>query len=174
MRLRRAACSPTRCWSAATSSPPVRTTGNAPRSCSWRSTGCSRSRGAEMAAESRERPVLVYDGDCAFCTSAAHALERIGPRAEIVAWQLTDIAELGVTAEQAAEAVQWVEVDGTVRSGHEAIAAALISAGPIWKAAGKLLLLPGLSRVAARAYRLVADNRYRLPGGTPACARPKP
>ncbi|HEX6687600.1 MAG TPA: DUF393 domain-containing protein [Solirubrobacterales bacterium] len=118
----------------------------------------------------RERPVLVYDGDCAFCTRCAHFLERIGPDAEIVAWQLTDLAELGITAEQAADAVQWVQIDGTVRSGHEAIAAVLNSAGRIWRIAGRAILLPGISWIAAKVYRLVADNRYRLPGGTPACA----
>jgi predicted DCC family thiol-disulfide oxidoreductase YuxK len=122
----------------------------------------------------RRRPVLVFDGDCGFCTSSAHALERIGPDAEVVAWQLTDLAELGLSEGQAAEAVQWVEVDGTVRSGHEAIAAALRRAGPIWRIAGRILTLPGVSFVAARAYRLIADNRQRLPGGTPACARPGP
>jgi predicted DCC family thiol-disulfide oxidoreductase YuxK len=115
--------------------------------------------------------VLVYDGDCGFCTTCAHFLERIGPDAEIVAWQLTDLAELGVTEEQAADAVQWVAADGTVRSGHEAIAAVLGSAGPIWRVVGGLIVLPGVSWLAARAYRLTADNRYRLPGGTPACAR---
>jgi predicted DCC family thiol-disulfide oxidoreductase YuxK len=120
----------------------------------------------------RERPVLVYDGDCGFCTTCARFLERIGPDAEIVAWQLTDLAELGVTEERAADAVQWVAVDGTVRSGHEAIAAVLSSAGRIWRLAGRLIVLPGVSWLAARAYRLAADNRYRLPGGTPACARP--
>jgi predicted DCC family thiol-disulfide oxidoreductase YuxK len=115
--------------------------------------------------------VLVYDGDCAFCTTCARVLERIGPGGEIVAWQLTDLAELGITEEQAADAVQWVQVDGVVRSGHEAIAATLSTAGPVWRVAGRLLLLPGISWMAAKAYRLVADNRYRLPGGTPACAR---
>lgn len=118
----------------------------------------------------RERPVLVYDGDCAFCTTCARVLERIGPDAEIVAWQLTDLDELGITEEQAAYAVQWVQIDGTVRSGHEAIAAVLTTAGRIWKIIGRLLLLPGISWLAARVYRLVADNRHRLPGSTPACA----
>ena len=118
----------------------------------------------------RARPVLVFDGDCAFCTNCAHGLERIGPNAEIVAWQLTDLAELGITAEQASDAVQWVEVDGAVRSGHEAIAAVLGTAGPRWRFVGRALTLPGLSWLAARAYRMVANNRYRLPGGTPACA----
>jgi predicted DCC family thiol-disulfide oxidoreductase YuxK len=121
-----------------------------------------------MAA--RTRPVLVYDGDCAFCTSSVRALERIGPEAEIVAWQQTDFDALGLTEEAAATAVRWVEVDGTIRSGHEAIAAALGSAGGAWAPTGRALLLPGISPLAAAAYRLIAANRHRLPGGTPACA----
>jgi predicted DCC family thiol-disulfide oxidoreductase YuxK len=123
-----------------------------------------------MGAGTDTRPVLVFDGDCAFCTNCVHALERIGPRARIVAWQLTDLPALGLTEEQAAAAVQWVAADGGTRSGHEAIAAALLSAGGIWRLAGRLLLAPGISWLAARVYRLVADNRHRLPGGTPACA----
>lgn len=121
-----------------------------------------------MAA--RTRPVLVFDGDCAFCTSSVRLLEKIGPRAEIVAWQLTDLDALGLSEEAAAAAVQWVAIDASIRSGHEAIAAALGSAGGVWGLAGRALLLPGISPIAARAYRLIADNRHRLPGGTPACA----
>ena len=124
----------------------------------------------EARQVARQRPVLVYDGDCGFCTTCVRLLERIGPDAEIVAWQLTDLAELGITEEQAADAVQLVQVDGTVRSGHEAVTAVLGTAGRIWRIAGRALLLPGLSWIAAGAYRLIADNRYRLPGGTPACA----
>jgi predicted DCC family thiol-disulfide oxidoreductase YuxK len=126
----------------------------------------------ELTPASRELPVLVFDGDCGFCTTCARLLERIGPRAEIVAWQLADLEQLDVTEEQAAEAVRWVEPDGAVLAGHEAIAAALGRAGLLWRLAGRALTLPGLSGIAARAYRLIADNRYRLPGGTPACARP--
>lgn len=118
----------------------------------------------------RERPVLLYDGDCAFCTKCAGVLKRIGPDAEIVPWQFADLTELGVTEAEASDAVQWVGVDRTVRSGHEAIAAALRRAGWFWGVVGRALLLPGVSWIAAKVYRLVADNRYRLPGGTPACA----
>jgi predicted DCC family thiol-disulfide oxidoreductase YuxK len=106
--------------------------------------------------------MLLYDGDCAFCASCARALQRLAPEAEIVPWQHTDLTGLGVTEEQAATAVQWVGADGAVRSGHEAIAATLSSAGPIWRLVGRLLLLPGSSWMAAKAYRLVADNRHRL------------
>lgn len=122
----------------------------------------------------RPRPVLLYDGDCGFCTTSAQLVERrFKPDAEVVPWQFADLAELGVTEQQASDAVQWVEADGTVHSGHEAVAAMLSSSGPIWRIVGRILLLPGISWMAARAYRLIADNRYRLPGGTPACARPE-
>ncbi len=89
-------------------------------------------------------------------------VERISPDAEIVAWQLTDLAELGITEEQAADALQWVEVDGTVRSGHEAIAAMLSSAGRIWKIIGRAVLLPG-SLDGGKAYRLVARTGTDCP-----------
>jgi predicted DCC family thiol-disulfide oxidoreductase YuxK len=121
-------------------------------------------------ASRRERPVLVYDGDCAFCSRCVRVLERIEPDAKIIAWQFADMAELGITEEQAADAVQLVEVDGTVHSGHEAIAAVLSTAGGTWKILGRTILLPGISPIAAKGYRLVADNRSRLPGSTPACA----
>lgn len=115
-------------------------------------------------------PLLLYDGDCAFCTSCAHLLERrIRPDAAIVPWQFADLPQLGVSEEQAGAAVQWIGADGDVRSGHEAIAAMLRSAGPLYRPAGHFLVLPGISWLAARAYALVAANRHRLPGGTPAC-----
>jgi len=121
-----------------------------------------------MAA--RTRPALIYDGDCAFCTSSVRLLERIGPEAEMVAWQQTDLGALGPSEEAASAAVQWVEIDGTTRSGHQAVAAALGSAGGVWALAGRALVAPGISPIAAGAYRLVAANRHRLPGGTLACA----
>jgi predicted DCC family thiol-disulfide oxidoreductase YuxK len=118
------------------------------------------------------RPTLLFDGDCAFCTSCVGVVEkRIRPDAEVVAWQFADLEALGVSEQQAADALQWVEPDGAVLSGHRAVAAMLASAGPLWRLAGRVLLLPGISWAAARAYRLIADNRHRLPGGTPACAR---
>jgi predicted DCC family thiol-disulfide oxidoreductase YuxK len=118
------------------------------------------------------RPLLLYDGDCAFCTSCARLAERrFRPDAEIVPWQFADLAELGVSAEQASDAVQWVDAAGGVRSGHAAVAAMLGSCGPLARLAGRALVAPGVSPVAARAYRLIAANRHRLPGGTPACRR---
>jgi predicted DCC family thiol-disulfide oxidoreductase YuxK len=108
------------------------------------------------------RPVLVYDGDCGFCRRSVRVLERIGPDAELVAYQSADLPALGLTEALAAAAVQWVGSDGSVRAGHEAIAGALLTAGRVWRIAGRVMLLPGISWTAARVYRLIADNRSRL------------
>ena len=113
---------------------------------------------------------LVYDGDCGFCTTAVSFVPRLRLRADrVVAWQHADLPALGLTPQQCAEAVQWVDAAGTA-SGHRAVARLLMASGPLWWLLGRVLLLPGISAVAARAYALVADNRMRLPGGTPACA----
>jgi predicted DCC family thiol-disulfide oxidoreductase YuxK len=107
--------------------------------------------------------VLVYDGDCGFCRRSVRVLQRIGPDADMVPWQSADLAGLGLTEVQAADAVQWVAADGAISSGHAAIAAALITARGVWRIVGRVMLLPGISWIGARVYRLVADNRSRIP-----------
>ncbi|MFI9122385.1 thiol-disulfide oxidoreductase DCC family protein [Streptomyces bikiniensis] len=122
----------------------------------------------------RSRPVLVYDGDCGFCTMAANFAERrVRPRCEIVPWQFTDLDGLGVTPERAAYEVLWVTPSGAVDGGARAVAKALLSAGGVWAPLGGVLLLPGVRWVARGVYRLVATHRHRLPGGTHACTVPR-
>ncbi len=116
------------------------------------------------------RPLLVYDGDCAFCTRVVDlAVRRMGVDCRAVAWQQADLAALGLTEEQVTEKVWWVEPDGTKVSGHRAVAAALRHGGPAVRPVGRLLDAPSLAPVASAGYDLVARNRHRLPGGTAAC-----
>jgi predicted DCC family thiol-disulfide oxidoreductase YuxK len=112
---------------------------------------------------------LLFDGDCGFCTSAAGVAARIAPDVTVAPWQRVDLDALGVRADAAADALQWVAVDGRVYAGAAATARFLVSAGRAWKLLGWLLLLPVVRTVAELVYRLVAANRHRLPGGTPAC-----
>lgn len=117
-------------------------------------------------------PVLVFDGECGFCSTCALLLQRwvVKDGAPSVApWQRLDLDELHLTAEQCTAAVRWVGEDGQVASGHAAIAAALHAGRPVWRPVGKLLLAPGFSWLAARIYSWVAAHRDALPGGTPAC-----
>ncbi len=113
---------------------------------------------------------LIFDGDCGFCTTTVNLAKRwVRPRAVIVAYQFADLGQLGLTAEECAEAVQWVGADGTHRSGGQAVAAAMISAPNPWPLVGRTMRSPGVRVVVDLAYRWVARNRYRLPGSTPAC-----
>ena len=118
-------------------------------------------------------PRLVYDGDCAFCTSSARLLQRwTRSRAEFVPWQFTDLDALGTTPARAQREVLWVGPDGRIAGGAQAVARLLIDAGRGWTVPGVLMRVPPLRWVAHLVYRAVAVNRHRLPGGTPACALP--
>ena len=120
------------------------------------------------------RPTFVYDGDCAFCTRCARFAERWVPSAAvIVPWQFADLAALGLTPQQCEEAVQWVDGSGPALAGPDAIARLLRSSRPAWRPVGRLLQLPPVRALAWPAYRWVARNRHRMPGGTAACALPQ-
>jgi predicted DCC family thiol-disulfide oxidoreductase YuxK len=118
-------------------------------------------------------PTLVFDGDCAFCSRSAEVARRVLPAdCAIVPWQWADLGALGVTAERARSEVLWIEPDGRVSGGARAVARGLRAAGLPWSLLGVALSLPPVSWVAPAVYRLVAANRYRLPGGTAACRLP--
>jgi predicted DCC family thiol-disulfide oxidoreductase YuxK len=116
-------------------------------------------------------PVLLFDGDCSFCTSCANwARRHIRHLDNTVPYQFADLPPLGVTAEQCEQALQWVGADHTVLSAHLAVAQTLIDAGKGWAVIGRTMRLPGLRQLSGAVYRWVARNRSRLPGGTPACS----
>jgi predicted DCC family thiol-disulfide oxidoreductase YuxK len=114
--------------------------------------------------------ILVFDGDCAFCTkSAGFITRRIRPTTDVQAWQSLELESFGLTADQCSTAVQWVSDSGQIKSGAAAITAMLKEAGPGWAALGTIGDLPGIRSVAAGTYRVIAKNRHRLPGSTAAC-----
>jgi predicted DCC family thiol-disulfide oxidoreductase YuxK len=122
-------------------------------------------------------PVLVFDGDCGFCTTCARFLGRwvvSGGSTSVAPWQQLDVVALGLTPAQCQAAVQWVDEGGRVASGHTAIAAALRTGHRVWRPFGTLLVAPGISWVAGRFYAWIANHRYALPGGTPACRSDRP
>lgn len=86
-----------------------------------------------------------------------------------MAWQLTDLDALGISPGAAATQVQYVDARGHVSAGAEGIAQMLIRRGGIAGAFGHTMRLAGVRNLAALVYRIVSENRHRLPGGTPAC-----
>jgi predicted DCC family thiol-disulfide oxidoreductase YuxK len=118
-------------------------------------------------------PLLIFDGDCAFCTRSVRFIERrIRRHPRIQPWQRSDLAELGLTQEQCETAVQLIDGD-RLTSAHVAIARVLIYGKRGWAVLGYLLLVPGIKQIAGVVYRWVAKNRDRMPGGTAECALPQ-
>jgi predicted DCC family thiol-disulfide oxidoreductase YuxK len=118
-------------------------------------------------------PVLVYDGDCGFCTSVAAGISRHWRvPAAATAWQdlgEDGLADLGLARNDAQQAAWWVDPDGRRFRGYLAVAEALLAAGGWRRMVGGILLVPPVSWAAALGYRLVVRYRYRLPGSTDAC-----
>jgi predicted DCC family thiol-disulfide oxidoreductase YuxK len=131
-------------------------------------------------------PVLVFDGDCAFCSSCARWAERYLRQTlasggwEAVAFQFADLAALDVlaggrgevSAERAEREVLWVTPTGRVYGGAQAVARLLMRSGGVWAYLGAVLTAAPVRPVAGLVYRWVARNRHRMPGGTAACALP--
>ncbi|MFT4215370.1 MAG: DUF393 domain-containing protein [Microbacterium sp.] len=120
--------------------------------------------------------VLVYDGDCAFCTSAA---AWIAQRAQVQTqpWQTAPLNDLGLSVPQVQSAVWLVDEErrGGSRAvgGADAIAAVLRRArSPWWRGVGAVLQWPLVRSLARVGYRIVARCRRFLPGASAACALP--
>ena len=135
-------------------------------------------------------PLLIFDGDCGFCTAAVNwAARRFRRPVEVVPWQRLDLDAFGLTRKDVDLYAWWIEPEveteegedsegGETRGlrkwrGHRAAGRALKTCRGIWPLFGFLLLLPPpFSWVWAAGYRLVARFRGYLPGSTPACKLP--
>jgi predicted DCC family thiol-disulfide oxidoreductase YuxK len=118
-------------------------------------------------------PLLVYDGDCSFCSASARWIAaRWDGTQKAVAWQhlsANQLERLGLTADDVRSAAWWIDPSGARSRGHLAIARALGAANGWPSAVGRILLVPPFRWLAAGVYPLIARSRHRLPGGTPAC-----
>ena len=121
------------------------------------------------------RSLLVYDGDCAFCTTWVQRLGSVlGEFPEAQPWQWLDLDEFGLTDRDVAR-YAWLLSGGRRYRGHAAFAALLrMQRSRGLRFLGHLVATPPFSWVARFGYFLIARFRHRLPGGTPACAMPKP
>lgn len=117
--------------------------------------------------------ILVYDGDCGFCTAAARWAAgkfRHGERAE--AWQFLGeslLEQHALSFADVQDAAWWVDPRGRRERGHRAIGRALQAGGGLRGILGSFVLIPPTSWLAAGVYRMVVRWRYQLPGGTPTC-----
>ena len=113
-----------------------------------------------------ERPVVLYDGDCVFCTRSVARLRWLAGEAGVEYRSFRAPGALdpfpGVTIERCLRAMQFVRADGRVFGGVEAIVQFLRR-----RPTGKLALayyVPGIRQAADLAYRAIAANRFRIAG----------
>lgn len=120
------------------------------------------------------RGLLIYDGDCGFCTRTAVWLRRrLGPGYQIQPSQrLPNLAELGLDKRKVHEAAYWIDPDGRKHRGHRAILRAVRASGGLLGPLARLALIWPVDPMAAWIYGVVARNRHRLPGGTDHCVVP--
>lgn len=116
-------------------------------------------------------PVLVFDGDCAFCQrSVEWGRRHIATMPTTVAYQSANLVVLGLTEHECATAVQYVARDHQVCAAHDAVSAVLLGAGKGWWVLGALMHVPGVHWLCGVVYRWVARNRHRFTRGPASCA----
>ncbi|MEQ4304269.1 sporulation-delaying protein SdpB family protein [Plantactinospora sp. B6F1] len=122
-----------------------------------------------------DRHLLVYDGDCGFCTASVHFVRRrlrpqVPETVDMVPWRSVDLARYRLTPHDVHRAAYLIRPDGGRLAGAAAFAELARHGRGGWPLLGHLLRRPPVSWLAAALYRLVAAQRHRLPGGTGACA----
>ncbi|MEY4606824.1 MAG: hypothetical protein RLY45_1584 [Actinomycetota bacterium] len=130
---------------------------------------------ATTTASSVRLPLLVIDGDCAFCqASVERGCRLIGRFPAVASWQSLEtqgsLDALGLDAAVCSKAVQYVALDRRAHAAHDAVSALLLAAGRGWWLLGALMRVPGIHWLCGVAYRWVARNRHRLPGGSDRCS----
>ncbi len=117
---------------------------------------------AVRVASPPAKPLMIYDGDCNFCKfwisrwqrSTAGRVEYIASQDPRVAKQFPELPSEWFT-----EAVQFIETDGRVYSGAEAVFRSLsyspLKEWPLWIYEH----VPGVTPVTERAYHFVARRR---------------
>jgi len=123
--------------------------------------------------------VVLVDGDCGFCMSCVRWAQRwVRPAVSFQPWQSVALADVGLTPQECASAVQWVPIgDGVgtqVTAGGQAVCRTLRAGVGPWPLLGALGMWPGVRTVVDACYRLIAANRHRLPGRSAACATSSP
>ena len=117
----------------------------------------------EIKMTSRNKPVLIYDGDCSFCRRWIARLRLVtGDRVDTRAFQEVAQKFPDISREQFQASVQLVQPDGSVHDGAEAVFQALASNPKHGWFLWMYRRVPGAAPVTEFLYRLVARNRRVL------------
>ncbi|WP_326697322.1 DUF393 domain-containing protein [Streptomyces sp. NBC_01754] len=121
-------------------------------------------------------PILVFDGDCAFCQAAIRQIRaRARPRMFAASWQSLPEPLVRPHLQRLDREVLLLDQGSALRGGSAALASYLgTSPARCYRGMALCLRLPVVSLLARQIYRWVAVNRHRMPTGTAACALPRP
>ena len=131
---------------------------------------------SQKSATAAAKNILLFDGDCGFCTTSVIALERLLPVfPTTLPWQWADLDELALTLDDVSKAA-WLITPSRQFGGYLAFSAILrMQPGFGWRFLGHILATPPFSAASTIGYFFIAKYRHKLPGGTPACQlRPAP
>ena len=127
--------------------------------------GARRPTPTELAAAAPDLPLLLYDGDCAFCSAQAERARRVsGGRVRVEPLQVALEGVPWLPREEALRALQLVDRDGRTYAGAGAIARLLRLTRPVLGTLALGYHLPGVRWLADRAYAFVAKRRYLIAG----------
>jgi len=121
-----------------------------------------------LDAGDRELAVLIYDGDCAFCNrSLQFGIKNLAWFPTYKPFQKLPTDVFGLNRADFEKSI-WLIGQSRKYSGHQAAAWILFQQrNRLHKMLGVLIAAGG--PISALAYRWIATNRHRLPGGTQAC-----
>lgn len=123
-----------------------------------------------MTTPVREKPLLIYDGDCGFCTRWVARLRRwTGRRIDYAPFQEVGERFPEIPRERFLHSVQLVEPSGRVTAGAEAVFRTLARAPAGGLGLWMYRWLPGFAASSEWGYRFVADHRTR---GKASCTLP--
>lgn len=107
--------------------------------------------------------ILIYDGECGFCTNSAKwARKRLPPphgSAPSQDYSDADLAAIGLSRTDVDRAAWWYEAGTPPVEGAECISRTLVAIGGRSALVGRLMWLPGVRVLAGVIYRWVARNR---------------
>ena len=111
--------------------------------------------------------LLVYDGECGFCTQWARwAKARLPSHTRVEPWQALELEALGLS-QQEVKAALWLLEDNSEGDplrchGAEAVGRVLLANSGAWRVVGWLITHPPLCWLARPIYAIVATNRRHL------------
>lgn len=114
---------------------------------------------------------IVFDGECGVCTRTISQLKRWDRRGVLTYRPCQSIPSAGwngVTPALCERAVYAVADDGSIAHGSDA-AALILTAMVNNRWPYRIGTAPGIRQVLQGGYRVIANNRRKLPGETPWC-----